>query len=67
MYQSSTTGGALSKNIGDFMTNATSMTSPAGDNMNQEAFTTIWKGMQYIVSGKKTSQQVLDEAQKLAK
>ncbi len=63
----STTGGELSKNIGEFMTNATSMTSPAGDNMNQEAFTTIWKGMQYIVAGKKTSQQVLDEAQKLAK
>jgi raffinose/stachyose/melibiose transport system substrate-binding protein len=60
-------GGELSKNVDEFMTNATSMTSPAGDNMNQEAFTTIWKGMQYIVAGKKTSQQVLDEAQKFAK
>ncbi|MBU3093006.1 extracellular solute-binding protein [Clostridium sp. CM028] len=64
---SSTTGGALAKNIGDFTTKATSMTGPAGDNMNQEAFTAIWKGMQYIASGKKTSQQVLDEAQKLVK
>jgi len=63
----STTGGAMAKNVNDFMTNATSMNGPAGDAMNQEAFTTIWKGMQYIVSGKKTSQQVLDEAQKLAK
>ena len=63
----STTGGALAKNISDFTTKATSMTGPAGDNMNQEAFTAIWKGMQYIVSGKKTSQQVLDEAQKLVK
>jgi len=63
----SATGGAMGKNINDFMSNATSMNGPAGDAMNQEAFTTIWKGMQYIVSGKKTSQQVLDEAQKLAK
>lgn len=57
----------MDKNCSDFMSNATSMNSPAGDAMNQEAFTTIWKGMQYIVSGKKTAQQVLDEAQKLAK
>jgi len=63
----SATGGAMAKNINDFMSNATSMNGPAGDAMNQEAFTTIWKGMQYIVSGKKTSQQILDEAQKLAK
>jgi len=63
----SATGGAMAKNINDFMSKATSMNSPAGDAMNQEAFTTIWKGMQYIVAGRKTSQQVLDEAQKLIK
>lgn len=63
----SAAGGAMAKNISDFMSKATSMNGPAGDAMNQEAFTTIWKGMQYIVAGKKTSQQVLDEAQKLAK
>ncbi|MCX7711670.1 MAG: extracellular solute-binding protein [Clostridia bacterium] len=42
-------------------------TGPVGDTMTQESFTTIWKGLAHVVTGKKTSTQLLDEAKKLAK
>lgn len=51
----------------DMVNNAKSVSRPVGDVMNQEAFTAIWKGLQYVVTGEKTAQQLLDEAKKLAK
>jgi raffinose/stachyose/melibiose transport system substrate-binding protein len=51
----------------DLINNAKSISSPIGDVMNQEAFTTIWKGLGYVVTGEKTAEQLLQEAQKLAK
>ena len=51
----------------DLINNAKSISSPIGDVMNQEAFTTIWKGLGYVVTGEKTAEQLLKEAQKLAK
>lgn len=57
----------LKQSGSDLLVNAKSVSAPIGDNMNQEAFTAIWKGLQYVVSGKKTAEQVLDEAKKLVK
>ncbi len=49
------------------LNNATIVTGPIGDTMNQEAFTHIWKNLPYVITGKRTSTQLLDEAQKLIK
>ena len=49
------------------LNNAKVATGPVGDTMDQQAFTAIWKGLPYVVTGKKTSTQLLDEAQKLVK
>lgn len=43
------------------------VTGPVGDTMNQQAFTHIWKNLPYVITGKKTSPQLLEEAQKLVK
>jgi ABC-type sugar transport system, periplasmic component len=49
------------------LSNAKVVTGPVGDVMNQQAFTHIWKNLPYVITGKKTSSQLLDEAQKLVK
>ncbi len=49
------------------LNNAKVVTGPVGDTMTQEAFTTIWKGLAHVVTGNKTSTQLLDEAKKLVK
>lgn len=51
----------------DLINNANSVSSPIGDVMNQEAFTTIWKGLGYVVTSEKTAEELLQEAQKLVK
>lgn len=49
------------------LSNAKVATGPVGDTMDQQAFTAIWKGLPYVVTGKKTSTQLLEEAKKLVK
>lgn len=49
------------------LNNAKVVTGPVGDAMNQQAFTHIWKNLPYVITGKKTSPQLLEEAQKLVK
>ncbi|MDF2986497.1 MAG: extracellular solute-binding protein family 1 [Eubacterium sp.] len=51
----------------DLLAQAKVITKPVGDVMNQQAFTHIWKNLPYVMTDKKTSQQLLNEAQKLAK
>lgn len=49
------------------LNNAKVVTGPVGDVMNQQAFTHIWKNLPYVITGKKTSEALLQEAQKLVK
>lgn len=49
------------------LTNAKVIIKPVGDVMNQQAFTHIWKNLPYVMTDKKTPQQLLDEAQKLVR
>lgn len=49
------------------LNNAKVVTGPVGDVMNQQAFTHIWKNLPYVITGKKTSVNLLEEAQKLVK
>lgn len=49
----------------DLMNNAGSINGAVGDMLGQEVFGSIWHGLSYIVTGKKTPEQVLDEAKKL--
>lgn len=51
----------------DLLATAKVVTKPVGDVMNQQAFTHLWKNLPYVMTGKKSSQQLLDEAQKLIK
>lgn len=51
----------------DLINNASSVNAAIGDGMNQQAFTAIWKGLSYIVTGNRTAEQVLDDAKKLIK
>lgn len=49
------------------LNNAKVATGPIGDTMDQQAFTAIWKGIPYVVTGKKAPAQLLEEAKKLVK
>lgn len=55
------------KSVSALMSNAKSINSPVGDALGQEVFGAIWRGLPYIATGKKTAEQVLEEAQKLYK
>jgi len=57
----------LFKNGLNLLAQAKIVTKPVGDVMNQQAFTHIWKNIPYVMTGKKTSVQLLEEAQKLVK
>ena len=50
----------------DLMNNAASMSGAVGDMLGQEVFGSIWHGLSHIVTGRKTPEQVLEEARKLA-
>lgn len=49
----------------DLLNNARSINGAVGDMLGQEVFGSIWHGLTYIVTGRKTPEQVLEEAQKL--
>ena len=49
----------------DLMNNAKSINGAVGDMLGQEVFGSIWHGLSYIVTGKKTPEQVLNESRKL--
>lgn len=49
----------------DLMNNAHSISGAVGDTLGQEVFGSIWHGLTYIVTGRKTPEQVLEEAKKL--
>lgn len=49
----------------DLMDNAGSINGAVGDMLGQEVFGSIWHGLTHVVTGRKTPEQVLDEAKKL--
>ena len=49
----------------DLMNRANSIRGAVGDMLGQEVFGSIWHGLTHIVTGRKTPEQVLDEAQRL--
>lgn len=49
----------------DLMNNAKSINGAVGDMLGQEVFGSIWHGLTYIVTGRETPQQVLDDSKKL--
>jgi raffinose/stachyose/melibiose transport system substrate-binding protein len=51
----------------DLINNANSISGAVGDALGQEVFGAIWHGLSFIVTGAKTPEQVLEEAQKLVK
>ncbi|MGE5614930.1 MAG: extracellular solute-binding protein [Bacillota bacterium] len=51
----------------DLVNNAKSINGAVGDMLGQEVFGSIWRGLSHIVTGRKTPEQVLDEARKLVK
>lgn len=50
----------------DLINNAKSINGAVGDALGQEVFGTIWHGLSYIVTGRKTPDEVLNEARQLA-
>ena len=51
----------------DLINNAASISGAVGDSLGQEVFGAIWHGLSYVVTGAKTPEQVLEEAEKLVK
>jgi raffinose/stachyose/melibiose transport system substrate-binding protein len=51
----------------DLMNNAKSVNGAVGDMLGQEVFGTIWHGLSDIVTGRKTTEQVLAEAKRQVK
>lgn len=58
-------GSPMDQSSIDIMNNARSINGAVGDMLGQEVFGSIWHGLSYIVTGRKTPEQVLDEAKKL--
>ncbi len=50
----------------DLMNRANSISGAVGDMLGQEVFGYMWHGLSHIVTGRKTPEQVLEEAQRLA-
>lgn len=50
----------------NFVNMASSMNRPLGDTINQESFTTLWQGLSYVVTGKMTAEQLIEDARKAA-
>lgn len=55
----------LDQSCFDLMDRAASINGAVGDVLGQEVFGSIWHGLSSVVTGKKTPEQVLDNAKKL--